>query len=207
MGGVRFNPGCSSTSASPNDAKFFCVLGWMGKTTGAEAQRFWRRSTMNWHPSRLSTVAGLCMVSRWKSSPAPKPRSERMGLRSIWGEKCTKVSIMVLPTKCTLLPWSRPSSFRWVMPESSVTKWCALSWSTKMRLISSGMERSKLRRPASRWPNGIPSRWAASAPASVLFTSPGTNTKSGLTFSMTSTSWVVMWANCNPAEPECNFRT
>ena len=45
-------------------------------------------------------------------------------------------------------------------------------WSATTRLISSGMRRSKLRRPASTWATGTPSFEAASAPASVEFVSP-----------------------------------
>ena len=50
----------------------------------------------------------------------------------------------------------------------------------RRRLISSGIVRSKLRRPASTWPTGMPSFAATSAAASVEFTSPGTSTTSGL---------------------------
>ena len=48
------------------------------------------------------------------------------------------------------------------------------SESVTMRLISSGMERSKLRRPASTWATGISSLAAAIAAAIVEFTSPTT---------------------------------
>ena len=53
-------------------------------------------------------------------------------------------------------------------------------WSATLRLCSSGMSQSKLRSPASRWQTGIFSFTAASAPASVELTSPGTTTRSGL---------------------------
>ena len=49
-----------------------------------------------------------------------------------------------------------------------------------MRLISSGMLRSKLRSPASTWATGISSLAAVSAQASVEFTSPATTTTIGL---------------------------
>ena len=44
--------------------------------------------------------------------------------------------------------------------------------STSMRFSSSGMERSKERRPASTWATGTSSFPAARAPASVEFVSP-----------------------------------
>ena len=47
------------------------------------------------------------------------------------------------------------------------------------RLTSSGIVRSKLRRPDSTWPISIPSRAAQSAAARVELTSPGTRTRSG----------------------------
>ena len=47
------------------------------------------------------------------------------------------------------------------------------SWSATMRLISSGIVRSKLRSPASTWPIGMSSFEAVSAAATVEFTSPG----------------------------------
>ena len=56
--------------------------------------------------------------------------------------------------------------------------WSA-SWSVTIRLISSGIVRSKLRRPASMWATGISSLAAVSAAARVELTSPGTTTRSG----------------------------
>ena len=53
------------------------------------------------------------------------------------------------------------------------------SRSVTMRLISSGIVRSKLRRPASTCATRMPSLAATSAPASVEFTSPTTTTRSG----------------------------
>ena len=51
--------------------------------------------------------------------------------------------------------------------------------SVSTRLISSGMVQSSERSPASRWATGTPSLAAASAQASVEFTSPATTTRSG----------------------------
>ena len=52
--------------------------------------------------------------------------------------------------------------------------------SVRMRLISSGIVRSKLRRPASTWATGTPSLTAVRAQAIVELTSPTTTTASGL---------------------------
>ena len=55
----------------------------------------------------------------------------------------------------------------------------------RTRLTSSGIERSKERRPASTWASGI-RRWAqARAAARVELTSPGTITSSGASASST----------------------
>ena len=51
-----------------------------------------------------------------------------------------------------------------------------------MRLISSGMRRSKLRKPASTCAMGMPSFAATSDTATVELTSPTTKTTSGLLF-------------------------
>ena len=52
-------------------------------------------------------------------------------------------------------------------------------WSVRIRLISSGIERSNERSPASMWATGMSSLAATSAAASVEFTSPGTRSTSG----------------------------
>ena len=51
--------------------------------------------------------------------------------------------------------------------------------SVRTRLISSGMVRSKLRRPASTWATGMPSFTAVIVAATVEFTSPTTTTADG----------------------------
>ncbi len=56
-----------------------------------------------------------------------------------------------------------------------------------MRFVSSGIERSKLRRPDSTCPTAAPILAAASAAASVELTSPGTRTRSGCSWA--STGW------------------
>ena len=52
-------------------------------------------------------------------------------------------------------------------------------WSVTTRLCSSGMPRSKLRKPASTWTSGISRALAASAPANAVLVSPCTTTAAG----------------------------
>ena len=71
------------------------------------------------------------------------------------------------------------------------------------RLCSSGIDQSKLRSPASRWHTGIPSLTAASAPASVELTSPGTTTRSGSQLAgRPASSPSSARAVCAPCAPE-----
>ena len=71
-----------------------------------------------------------------------------------------------------------------------------------IRLISSGIVRSKLRSPDSTWPTGIPSRAAQSAAARVELTSPGTRTRSGRSSRSTGSSRSSTRAVCSPWLPE-----
>ena len=68
--------------------------------------------------------------------------------------------------------------------------------SATIRLISSGIVRSKLRRPDSMWATGMPSFAAVSAAASVELTSPGTITRSGRSSSRTGSRRSIMRAVC-----------
>ena len=70
------------------------------------------------------------------------------------------------------------------------------------RLCSSGIDQSKLRRPDSTWQTGIWSFAAASAPASVELTSPGTTTMSGFSSRKTCSSSISARAVCAPCKPE-----
>ncbi len=76
------------------------------------------------------------------------------------------------------------------------------SWSATMRLISSGIVRSKERRPASTWPIGMSSFDAVSAAAAVEFTSPGTSTTSGSASSSTGSSRSITRAVCCACDPD-----
>jgi hypothetical protein len=64
-----------------------------------------------------------------------------------------------------------PSRFRLSTPEGSVTKTQSLIESVTMRLISSGICRSPLRRPASTWATSICNFFATNEQATVELTS------------------------------------
>ena len=82
------------------------------------------------------------------------------------------------------------------------TNSASASWSTRTRFSSSGIERSKLRSPASTWPTGIPSVDAVSAAPSVELTSPGASTMSGPTSARTGSNRSITCAICAPCDPE-----
>ena len=83
----------------------------------------------------------------------------------------SSVSIIGLPTRCTASA-GRPSRARWPIASGDVANSSAHSWSVSRRLISSGIESSKLRRPASTCAIGTPSLAPASAAPMVELTSP-----------------------------------
>ena len=108
----------------------------------------------------------------------------------------TSVSIIVLPTNC-IRSSAMPSARRFSTASSECRKSSSERWSVTTRLISSGIERSKLRRPDSTWPTGIPSRAAHSAAARVELTSPGTSTRSGRSSPSTGSSRSITRAVCS----------
>ena len=71
-----------------------------------------------------------------------------------------------------------------------------------MRLISSGIARSKLRRPASTWATRMPSLAQTSVHARVEFTSPTTTTQSGPSAMHTASNASITRAVCTAWEPE-----
>ena len=74
--------------------------------------------------------------------------------------------------------------------------------STSIRFSSSGIARSKERRPASTWATGTSSLPAASAPASVEFVSPKTRTTSGRSSSTAASIPGSIRPVCSPCVPE-----
>jgi hypothetical protein len=75
-----------------------------------------------------------------------------------------------------------------------------------MRLISSGIVRSPLRRPASTWATRIPSLLATSAAAAVEFTSPYTTTQFGRSASRTGSIRSMMRAVCTACDADPTSR-
>ncbi len=75
-------------------------------------------------------------------------------------------------------------------------------WSATMRLISSGIVRSKLRSPDSRWATSMPRRDAQMAAATVEFTSPGTITRSGRSAARMGSSRSMTRAVCSAWLPD-----
>jgi len=71
-----------------------------------------------------------------------------------------------------------------------------------MRLISSGMLRSKLRKPASTCATLMPSLAHTSVQARVELTSPTTTTQSGRSCSHTGSKAAITLAVCTACEPE-----
>ena len=78
--------------------------------------------------------------------------------------------------------------------------------SVRMRLISSGMLRSKLRSPASTWATLWPALTAARVAATVELTSPTTTTTSGCTRSSTGSILVMISAIWTTALADWTFR-
>ncbi len=76
------------------------------------------------------------------------------------------------------------------------------SRSVTSRLISSGIVRSSLRRPASTWATGISSFAATSDAASVEFTSPTTTTRSGRSVVQTFSNSIITRAVCTACDAD-----
>ncbi len=111
------------------------------------------------------------------------------------------MSIIVLPTKC-MRSSAMPSARRFVTASSLWRKRYSANSSATIRLTSSGIVRSKLRRPDSTWASGMPILTAVSAVARVELTSPGTITRSGRSSSSTGSSRSIVRAVCCAWLPE-----
>ncbi len=103
------------------------------------------------------------------------------------------MSIIVLPTMC-MRSLAMPSARRFPIASSLCRKSSSEKRSATIRLHSSGIVRSKLRRPDSTWAVGMPSLTAVSTAARVELTSPGTTTRSGFSSSSTGSSRSIVRA-------------
>ena len=90
----------------------------------------------------------------------------------------SRESIMILPIRM-MASGGLPSFRRFSSASGEGVQRISAMESVTMRLISSGMVRSKERRPASRWAVLIPSLAAARVAAAVELTSPTTMVRSG----------------------------
>ena len=153
------------------------VRGCTGKTSGSS--RATSPSVSSKRPSvadrRRST--GRCSVSTPYRSASAAARAMRVGCRAA-RQVASSVSIMTLPTKWMLLGRT-PSRAGCRAPSGAVVNSRSLSASVTMRLISSGIVRSKLRSPASTWATRHAQLRRDQAQASVELTSPTTTTRSG----------------------------
>ncbi len=93
------------------------------------------------------------------------------------------------------------------LPRSSAQAGSELTWSVSFRLCSSGIVRSKLRRPDSMCATGIESLTAASAAASVELTSPATTTRSGRSTSKICATPSSARAVCSPWSSRADLET
>ena len=116
-----------------------------------------------------------------------------------------RVSIITLPTTNTF-SGATPSARRFRTPDSSVTKNRSLMASVSFRLISSGIDMSKDRRPASTWATFVPSFFAGSAHPMVEFTSPTTTTQSGFSWRRYFSKATMILAVCSAWDPEPTSR-
>ena len=111
------------------------------------------------------------------------------------------MSIIVLPTMC-MRSSGIPSARRFPTASSLWRKRHSAKRSATIRFTSSGIVRSKLRRPDSMWATGIPIFTAVSAAARVELTSPGTITRSGCSSSRTGSRRSIVRAVCAAWLPE-----
>ena len=111
---------------------------------------------------------------------------------------------MVFPV--TYTPSVIASLSRFLLDISVGAKRRVEMWSTSILLISSGIDMSKLLRPASTCATGICSLAAARAPARVVFVSPWTITMSGFSLRRTFSMPVSIFAVCSAWVPEPTSR-
>ena len=197
---MQRTPDVSRRSIAPPAASRARVRGCTGNTTGASVASAHSPLTIPARRAGSSTFDGRCRVTSMYSRSLDVVAAPHGALPSRASNRRSE-SIMVLPTKRTRLT-SMPSRARL----SSASGLCVSSKSdrrsVRTRLISSGIVQSPDRRPASRWTIGIPSFDAASAQASVEFTSPATTTTAGRLDIRISSNAIRTLPVCSPCVPE-----
>ena len=164
----------ASVASAPSRAR---TRGWTGKTIGSRRPIVRSAPSSSSSTSGSSTLAGRCRVRTANGRPVRRSRSTIVeALQRI--RDASRASAMTLPTKW-IFSGAAPSRRRLARAPSSVMNRTSATASVSTRLISSGIVRSKLRRPASTWTTGMPSFTAVRVAASVEFTSPTTSTASG----------------------------
>ena len=129
------------------------VRGWTGNTRGRRAATSARAPTTRARrPDHRPALDDATSPARRRRRARSAGRCSTSAMRSTVRNR---VSIMMLPTRCTRLG-STPSAASCRSASDDGVKSQVASESTTTRLISSGMERSKLRSPASTWPTGAP---------------------------------------------------
>ena len=171
----RLDRSTFAASAMPCSSSTRRVRGCTGKTKCRPSALI--ASTISAQPRRARCSprggsSGRCTASRSGTS-----------CRCAIGAKTRVASAITSPT--TSRRPGTPSLSSWCAERSSGQNSSAESRSTSIRFRSSGIVRSKLRRPASTCATGTSSP-AACAPASVVFVSPSTTTQSGRSRSITS---------------------
>jgi len=108
---------------------------------------------------------------------------------------------MIFPTNIILFLWI-PSFLKFILASADGVNNRSDSLSVTTLLISSGIVRSKLLKPASTWATLRPSLAATSEQAKVELTSPTTTIQSGLSFRQTGSKANIILAVCSACEPE-----
>ena len=140
--------------------------------------------------------------------PGSTPCAAAIASVSMRPRSATSVSIIVFPTSWIASAW-QPSASRCPRASGEWVNSRSDTWSVSTRLISSGIDRSKDRSPASTCPIATPSLHATSAAARVELTSPGTSIRSGSNSSITGSRPSMtraVWAACVP-EPTLSMRS
>jgi len=147
-----------------------------------------------------STFEGRCNVTRANRSGHPF-----LGKFLAAGKSCIRESIITFPTRW-ICSCGTPSAFRFKSPSSEGVNSRSDRRSVTIRLISSGMVRSKERSPASTWPTGTSNLAQTKAAATVELTSPYTSTRSGFRSRMTGSKLRMISAVCQAWLPEPTSR-
>ncbi len=154
----------------------------------------------------VSVFSARCTVANAKPRlVSPCARQTSSARDAMASRCCSTTSNITSPVRIT--PARTPSAERFATAASVGANSSVDTWSVRTRLVSSGIARSKDRRPASTWATGMSSLAAASAPARVELVSPYTITIDGLVSTSTCSIASSILPVCAPwdAEPICRL--